>query len=63
METYIFIYKKIYIMKKEKTLLIRLDEELHNKYKKLCKIKGYNMSQRIRNFIEKEIKNETERRD
>lgn len=44
--------------KKEKSFLIRLDEKLHDKYKKLCKDKGYNMSQRIRNFIETEIKNE-----
>lgn len=45
-------------MKKEKTFLIRLEEEIHDEYKKLCKEKGYNMSQRIRNFIETEIKNE-----
>lgn len=44
-------------MKKEKTLLIRVDEELHAEYKKLCKHHGLNMSQRIRNFIESEIKN------
>jgi hypothetical protein len=42
-------------MKKEKTFLIRLDEELYNGYKKLCKAKGYNMSQRMRNFIQKEL--------
>lgn len=42
-------------MKKEKTFLIRLEEEIHNKYKELCKKNGYNMSQRIRNFILKEI--------
>lgn len=44
-------------MKKEKTFIIRLDEGLHNTYKKMCKVKGYNMSQRIRNFIKDEIKN------
>lgn len=54
---YIFIIKNKYIMKKEKTLLIRVDEELHAEYKKLCKHHGLNMSQRIRNFIESEIKN------
>lgn len=43
-------------MKKEKTFLIRLDKKLHNEYKKICKEKGYNMSQRIRNFIETEIR-------
>lgn len=45
-------------MKKEKTFLIRLNQELHDKYKKLCKDKGYNMSQRIRLFIETELKDE-----
>lgn len=45
-------------MKKEKTFLIRLEEKIHDEYKKLCKEKGFNMSQRIRNFIETEIKNE-----
>jgi antitoxin component of RelBE/YafQ-DinJ toxin-antitoxin module len=43
-------------MKKEKTFLIRVDEDLHTEYKKLCKKYGFNMSQRIRNFIEEEIK-------
>lgn len=42
---------------KEKTFLIRLEEDLHKQYKELCKLKGYNMSQRIRNFIENELKN------
>lgn len=46
-------------MKKEKTILIRLDEESQMEYKKLCKKHGLNMSQRIRNFIESEIKNLT----
>ena len=41
---------------KEKAFLIRLEEELHKQYKELCKSKCYNMSQRIRNFIENEIK-------
>ena len=45
-------------MKTEKTFLLRLDEYLHNQYKKMCKEKGYNMSQRLRNFIENELKNE-----
>ena len=42
-------------MKKEKTMLIRIEEELHSEYKKLCKKHGLNMSQRIRNLIENEI--------
>lgn len=40
---------------KEKTFLIRLEKDLHEKYKNLCKQKGYNMSQQIRNFINKEL--------
>jgi len=42
-------------MKKEKTILIRVEEDVHKKYKELCKKHGLNMSQRFRNFIEKEI--------
>jgi ribosomal protein L37E len=45
-------------MKKEKTFLLRLDEETFSQYKKICKENGYNMTQRIRNFIENELKNE-----
>jgi hypothetical protein len=45
-------------MKKEKTFLLRLDESLYDQYKKLCKEKGYNISQKLRNFIENELKNE-----
>jgi hypothetical protein len=40
---------------KEKTFLIRMEKDLHEKYKILCKQKGYNMSQQIRNFINKEL--------
>ena len=43
-------------MKKTKTILIRIEEDTHTEYKKLCKKYGFNMSQRFRNFIEKEIK-------
>ena len=42
-------------MKKEKTVLIRLSEEQYGKYKNMCKKQGFNMSQRFRNFIDKEI--------
>ena len=42
-------------MKKEKTILIRIDETQHTEYKTLCKKHGLNMSQRFRNFIENEI--------
>lgn len=42
-------------MKKEKTILIRLEEKLHTEYKQLCKKHGLNMSQRFRNFITNEI--------
>ena len=43
-------------MKKEKTILIRIDETQHTEYKALCKKHGLNMSQRFRNFIIQEIK-------
>ena len=43
---------------KNKQLLIKIEGELYESYKKLCKDNGYNMSQRIRNFIETELKNE-----
>jgi hypothetical protein len=41
---------------KEKTFIIRIEDVVHNDYKKLCKENGFNMSQRIRNFIKNEIK-------
>ncbi len=41
---------------KEKTFLIRVEQTIHNDYKDLCKENGFNMSQRIRNFIINEIK-------
>jgi ribosomal protein L37E len=47
-------------MKKEKTIIIRVDESLFMKYKEICKINGYNMSQRLRNYIEGEIKKDGE---
>ena len=54
---YLYIYIKRYtIMKKEKAILIRLGEDLHTDYKKLCKEHGLNMSQSFRNFIKREIK-------
>jgi antitoxin component of RelBE/YafQ-DinJ toxin-antitoxin module len=43
-------------VKKDKTLLIRLEKEKHIEYKNLCKKHGLNMSQRFRNFINNEIK-------
>ena len=43
-------------MGKEKTIIIRVEEELQVEYKKLCKEHGLNMSQRVRNFIKTEIK-------
>jgi hypothetical protein len=44
--------------KMEKNLNVRLTENLLDKYKKFCNKNGYSISKRIRNFIEKEIKNE-----
>lgn len=43
-------------MKKETSILIRLETDSQEEYKSICKKHGYNMSQRIRNFIEKEVK-------
>lgn len=40
----------------EKIFLIKADPKLHKDYKEFCKKMGYNMSQRIRNFIEEELK-------
>lgn len=44
--------------KMEKNLNVRLTEDLLDKYKKFCDKNGYSISKRIRNFIEKEMKNE-----
>ncbi len=44
--------------KKEKLFLVKTDQKQHDDYKALCKRMGYNMSQRIRNFIDQELKNE-----
>jgi hypothetical protein len=45
---------------KNKQIILKLEETIYESYRNLCKSKGYNMSQRIRNFIEKEILNEKE---
>lgn len=42
---------------KNKQILVKIESELYQSYKNLCKEKGYNMSQRIRNFIENDLKN------
>lgn len=42
----------------KKQLIVTIDAEIIAAYKELCKTKGYNMSQRIRNFIETELNNE-----
>ena len=39
----------------KKQLIVTIDAEIIAAYKELCKTKGYNMSQRIRNFIETEL--------
>lgn len=43
-------------MKKEKIFNIRIDKETMEKYKKFCKDNKYKISNRIRGFIELEIK-------
>ena len=45
----------------KRQLIIKIETDILTRYKNLCKTKGFNMSQRIRNFIEKELKNEYEK--
>ena len=40
----------------KKKIEFKLDEELFNSYKDLCEKSGYDMSKRLRLFIESEIK-------
>jgi len=42
-------------MNKEKSLVIRLDIDLHDQYKKMCEKNGFSMSKKIRTFIESEL--------
>lgn len=42
-------------MNKEKAFFIRVEENLLIEYKSISKKMGYNMSQRIRNYMKKEI--------
>jgi len=42
--------------RKTGNLTIRLDNELLNNYRTFCEEKGYDMSKRLRLFIEKELK-------
>lgn len=42
--------------KKEKNIIIRVSEEILDKYKSLCENNGYAMSKRIRNYIINDIK-------
>lgn len=43
---------------KRGSLTVRLNKDLLDKYKDLCDKKGYDMSKRIRLYIESELKNE-----
>ena len=45
---------------KETKLIFRISDELLTSYKSLCDKNGYNMSKRLRKFIEMEIKSESE---
>ena len=45
---------------KKGILTIRLDNGLLSKYKSLCDRNGFDMSKRLRLFIESEIKNDNE---
>ena len=42
-------------MNKTKQILIKLEKDLYEEYKNVCRIHGFNMSQRIRNFISEEV--------
>ena len=43
-------------MEKQKTFIIRINPIEYEEYKKICKEHGFNISQKIRNFITNEIK-------
>lgn len=45
-------------MKKTAKIEFKLTEDLFNSYKSLCERNGYDMSKRLRLFIEHEINNE-----
>jgi antitoxin component of RelBE/YafQ-DinJ toxin-antitoxin module len=53
MDIYDYIYKNN--SKMEKSILIRIDKETYEEYKKIIDENGLNMSKRIRKFIESEI--------
>ena len=42
-------------MNKEKTILVRIDEDLYNSVRKYCKDNGINLSQKLRNYLISEI--------
>ncbi len=42
----------------KKKIEFKLEEDLFNEYKKLCDRNGFDMSKRLRLFIESEIKHE-----
>jgi predicted DNA binding CopG/RHH family protein len=45
-------------MKKDKQILIRIDDDLYTSIKSWCERNGVNLSKKIRNYLESEIKNE-----
>lgn len=47
----------------KKKIEFKLDEKLFNEYKSLCDRNGFDMSKRLRLFIESEIKNDNEGRN
>jgi antitoxin component of RelBE/YafQ-DinJ toxin-antitoxin module len=40
----------------KKSIIIRIEENVYKEYKKIVQENGLNMSKRIRNFIDSEIK-------
>lgn len=47
------------MIKKKSKIEFKLEEELFIEYKKFCELNGFDMSKRLRLFIESEIKSNT----
>lgn len=49
--------------KKQNNITFRLENDLFKKYKKICDERGYNLSKRLRIWIEKEIEFDSNNKD
>ena len=45
------------------TLTIRIKKEKLKEYKEYCDINGYNISKRLRNYIESELENKKDKKN